>query len=144
VTDPTSERPQQPRPVDELLAEVRAPLVRLTPREAQRAVALGALLVDIRPAELRQRDGVIPDALIIERNVLEWRLDPFGEHRVPQAQSHDDVIVVFCDEGYASSLAADSLRRLGLVNATDLAGGFQAWAATGLPVEQGERAARPE
>ncbi|GAA1294840.1 rhodanese-like domain-containing protein [Streptomyces sanglieri] len=121
--------------IDELLEQVRAGYVRFGPQETTAAAADGALLVDIRYAELRERDGLIPGALVIERNELEWRLDPRGSHRAPQAVSHDLRIVVICNEGYASSLAVASLRQLGLHRATDLIGGFQAWRAAGLPVE---------
>ncbi|MEV5205331.1 rhodanese-like domain-containing protein [Streptomyces sp. NPDC053720] len=120
--------------IDELLEQVRAGYVRVGPQEASAAAADGALLVDIRYAELRERDGLIPGALVVERNELEWRLDPRGSHRAPQAVSHDLRIVVICNEGYASSLAVVSLRQLGLHRATDLIGGFQAWRAAGLPV----------
>lgn len=120
--------------IDELLEQVRAGYVRVGPQEASAASADGALLVDIRYAELRERDGLIPGALVVERNELEWRLDPRGSHRAPQAVSHDLRIVVICNEGYASSLAVVSLRQLGLHRATDLIGGFQAWRAAGLPV----------
>ena len=123
------------RTVEELLAEARTSLKRVTPSEAQRAADAGALIVDIRPSELRSRDGTIAGALVIDRNVLEWRLDPAGPDRIPEITSHDQVVIVFCDEGYASSLAAVSLRQLGLHDATDLAGGFQAWKADGLPIE---------
>nr|WP_202542338.1 rhodanese-like domain-containing protein [Streptomyces sp. SID2563] len=125
----------EPRGIDELLERVRAGYERLGPREAREAAAEGALLVDIRYAELRERDGLIPGALVIERNELEWRLDPRGSHRVPEAVDHGLRVVVICNEGYASSLAAESLHRLGLYRATDLVGGFQAWRAAGLPVE---------
>ncbi|MFB7209686.1 rhodanese-like domain-containing protein [Streptomyces sp. NPDC056255] len=122
--------------IDELLERVRAGFVRVGPQEAATAAAASeALLVDIRYAELRERDGLIPGALVVERNELEWRLDPRGSHRAPQAVSHDLRIVVICNEGYASSLAVASLRQLGLHRATDLIGGFQAWRAAGLPVE---------
>ncbi|MET7646893.1 rhodanese-like domain-containing protein [Streptomyces sp. NPDC005426] len=121
--------------IDELLERVRAGYERLGPREASAAAEEGALLVDIRYAELRARDGLIPGALVVERNELEWRLDPQGSHRAAQAVSHDLRVVVICNEGYASSLAAESLHRLGLYRATDLIGGFQAWRAAGLPVE---------
>jgi rhodanese-related sulfurtransferase len=121
--------------IDELLERVRAGFVRVGPQDAAAAAADGALLVDIRYAELRERDGLIPGALVVERNELEWRLDPRGSHRAPQAVSHDLRIVVICNEGYASSLAVASLRQLGLHRATDLIGGFQAWRAAGLPVE---------
>ena len=123
------------RTVDELLDEARVPLRRVTPKEAARAAADGALIVDIRPSEQRSRDGTIPGALTIDRNVLEWRLDPAGAHRIAQVSSHDDVVIVVCDEGYASSLAAMSLQELGMQRATDLIGGFQAWKAAGLPTE---------
>ncbi|KAB1142842.1 sulfurtransferase [Streptomyces luteolifulvus] len=126
---------EQPVGIDELLDRVRGAYERIGPREAHAAAATGeALLVDIRYAALRERDGLIPGALVIERNELEWRLDPRGSHRVPEATGHDLRVVVICNEGYASSLAADSLHRLGLHRATDLVGGFQAWKAAGLPV----------
>ncbi|MFD7689415.1 rhodanese-like domain-containing protein [Streptomyces sp. NPDC059781] len=121
--------------IDELLERVRAGLVRVGPRDAYEAARTGeALLVDIRYAALRNRDGLIPGTLVVERNELEWRLDPRGSHRLPEATSHDLRIVVICNEGYASSLAAESLHRLGLHRATDLVGGFQAWREAGLPV----------
>ncbi|MFJ2171305.1 rhodanese-like domain-containing protein [Streptomyces sp. NPDC087851] len=120
--------------IDELLERVRADLDRLEPREAFEAAVDGALLVDIRYAALRERDGLIPGALVVERNELEWRLDPQGSHRAPEATSHELRVVVVCNEGYASSLAAASLRQLGVHRATDLVGGFQAWKAEGLPV----------
>ena len=121
--------------VDDLLTAARGRLVRVTPHEAAAETAQGALLVDTRPAELRGRDGEIPGAVIIERNVLEWRLDPTSEARIPEVRDHDVVVIVVCDEGYASSLAAASLLDLGLRRATDLDGGFQAWRAAGLPVD---------
>lgn len=121
--------------IDELLERVRAGFDRLGPAEAATAAADGALLVDIRYAALREKDGLIPGALIVERNELEWRLDPQGSHRAPEAVSHDLPVVVICNEGYASSLAVASLRQLGLHRATDLIGGFQAWRAAGLPVD---------
>ncbi|GAT81646.1 sulfurtransferase [Streptomyces sp. F-3] len=121
--------------IDELLERVRQGYERIGTQEAYDAARAGeALLVDIRYAALRDRDGLIPGALVIERNELEWRLDPWGSHRVPEATGHDLRVVVVCDEGYASSLAAASLHRLGLHRATDLVGGFQAWRAAGLPV----------
>jgi rhodanese-related sulfurtransferase len=113
--------------VDEVLEATRAAL---PPRpKAQDLPALrarGALIVDIRPAELRRRDGELPGALIVDRNVLEWRLDPTSPERLPGATGWDREIVLMCDEGYASSLAAASLQQLGLHRATDLDGGFQA------------------
>ncbi|MFJ3234560.1 rhodanese-like domain-containing protein [Streptomyces sp. NPDC086787] len=131
------QRPEgRPVGIDELLERVRDGYSRVEPREAHAAAEAGeALLVDIRYAALRERDGLIPGALVIERNELEWRLDPHGSHRVPEATGHDLRVVVICNEGYASSLAAESLHRLGLRRATDLTGGFQAWRAAGLPVD---------
>ena len=123
------------RTVDELVDAARASLQRVTPAEAHAAVAQGAVLVDTRPSELRARDGTIPGALVIDRNVLEWRLDPSGSHHVPEIMSHDQHVILFCDEGYASSLAARSLQELGLHNATDLVGGIQAWKAAGFPID---------
>ncbi|MFJ7097360.1 rhodanese-like domain-containing protein [Streptomyces mirabilis] len=126
-----------PRPVgiDTLLERVREGLDRVEAEEAYFAAQAGeALLVDIRYSALRERDGLIPGALVVERNELEWRLDPQGSHRAPEATSHDLRVVVVCNEGYASSLAAVSLHQLGLHRATDLVGGFQAWKAAGLPV----------
>jgi rhodanese-related sulfurtransferase len=126
---------EQPVGIDELLERVRSDLDRVEAADAYDAAQAGeALLVDIRYAALRDRDGLIPGALVIERNELEWRLDPQGSHRAPEATSHDLRVVVICNEGYASSLAAASLRQLGLRRATDLVGGFQAWRAAGLPV----------
>ncbi|UNM16409.1 sulfurtransferase [Streptomyces formicae] len=124
----------RPVGIDELLERVRDGLDRVGPREAFDAAAEGALLVDIRYAALRDRDGLIPGALVVERNELEWRLDPRGSHRAPEATDHDLWVVVICNEGYASSLAAASLQQLGLHRATDLVGGFQAWRSAGLPV----------
>ncbi len=122
-----------PRTVNDLLAEARERLQRLEPIDAWIAVQQGVLLVDIRP-ELNQRlEGTIPGALVIERNVLEWRLDPTSDARLPEAVSHDLPIVVFCNEGYTSSLAAAALQDIGLYRATDLVGGFRAWQAAGLP-----------
>ncbi|WFB07069.1 sulfurtransferase [Streptomyces sp. LX-29] len=124
------------RRVEELLDEARSGLNRVSPARAAELKAAGGLLVDIRYAALRERDGTIPGALIVERNELEWRLDPLCDHRLPEATAHDLPVVVICNEGYASSLAAVSLRQLGLTRATDLIGGFQAWRAAGLPVRR--------
>lgn len=118
--------------IDEALAAARSGLQRVSPHEAAAAHEQGALLVDIRPAHQRA-EGEIPGALVIERNVLEWRLDPAGPDRIAEVDGYDQTIVVLCDEGYASSLAAASLQALGLEHATDLDGGFQAWRAAGLP-----------
>jgi rhodanese-related sulfurtransferase len=123
------------RSVDDLLAAARARLRRVTAAEAAEAVGRGALLVDTRPVQQRRAEGEIPGALLIERNHLEWRLDPASDARIPAATSHDVEVIVVCSEGYSSSLAAASLQDLGLHRATDLDGGFQAWRAAGLPVQ---------
>jgi rhodanese-related sulfurtransferase len=122
------------RSIDELLAEARSRIDRLTPQEAAARVATGALLVDTRPAAQRSRQGSVPGALVVERNVLEWRFDPRSDARLPQATGYDVEVVVLCAEGYSSSLAADSLRALGLHRSSDVIGGFVAWAEAGLPV----------
>ena len=120
--------------VEELLHEARLGLTRLAPLEAEAARRDGALLVDIRGDRQREADGLVPGAHVVARNVLEWRLDPESTYRDPACARRDRLIVLICDEGYQSSLAAATLRRLGL-DATDLDGGFQAWRAAGLPVE---------
>jgi rhodanese-related sulfurtransferase len=125
--------PPGPRPIDEVLEEVRGRIDRLEPAEAAARMADGALLVDTRPVAQRQADGEVPGALVVERNVLEWRLDPASDARLPEATGHDVEVIVLCNEGYASSLAADSLRALGLHRAADVVGGYQAWVAAGLP-----------
>jgi rhodanese-related sulfurtransferase len=120
------------RTVDALLAEARTRLAhRPDPAGLEQAQSAGALIVDIRPIHQRQVDGEIPGAVVIDRNVLEWRLDPASPHRIPDALPDRPVIVV-CNEGYASSLAAATLCELGL-DATDLDGGMQAWIASGRP-----------
>jgi rhodanese-related sulfurtransferase len=123
--------------VDGLLARARAGLDRVTPEQAAREVREDdALLVDIRPASQRAEHGAVPGALVIERNVLEWRLDPASSARLPVADSYQRRVVVLCQEGYASSLAAAALRELGLVRATDVIGGYLAWRDAGLPTTQ--------
>jgi rhodanese-related sulfurtransferase len=119
--------------IDELLAAARGRLHRLDANEAAAAADRGALLVDTRPAWQREAEGGIPGALVIERNHIEWRLDPTSDARIPEAVDHDVEIVVICSEGYSSSLAAASLQDLGLRRATDLIGGFGAWRDAGLP-----------
>ncbi len=128
--------------VDVLLAEARAGLVRLDPVAASAAVDDGALLVDIRPEAQRRVEGEVPGALLIERNVLEWRMDPTSPSCLPEIVDHLRPIVVLCSEGYASSFAAATLRRLGLENATDVTGGFHAWRRAGLPTVGGRVVAR--
>ena len=113
--------------VDRLLTECRRHIDRVQPADLEREVAAGALVVDIRPSEQRSADGPLPDAVVIDRNVLEWRLDPTSPHRL---HGHDDPgrrIVLVCNEGYGSSLAAYTLTRLGLRDVADLVGGFEAW-----------------
>ena len=122
--------------VDDLLSRARFGLHRLDPLQAQAAAAGGAILVDTRPEFQRRADGEIPGAIVIERNHLEWRCDPTSAARIPEASDHDVTFIVVCDEGYASSFAAASLQALGLRNATDVAGGFQAWRAAGLPISR--------
>lgn len=122
--------------IDVLLAAARARLRRLTPEQAHAAAATGALLVDIRPYAQRVQEGEVPGALVVERNVLEWRFDPTSSARVPQASS-DLQVVVLCSEGYTSSLAAAALHDVGVPRATDLAGGVAAWRAAGLPLVPG-------
>lgn len=112
--------------LDRLLAQARADLDRVAPEDLAAERRGGALIVDIRPAEQRERDGELPGAVVIDRNVLEWRLDPAGGYRIDDIHGYDDRVVLVCNEGYASSLAAATLRRIGLLRATDLAGGFQA------------------
>jgi rhodanese-related sulfurtransferase len=120
------------RSVDELLDEARAGLQRLTPEQAHRAQSAGAVLVDIRPQACREAEGTLPGAQVIDRTVLEWRLDPACEARLPWA-AYDLQVVVVCNEGYSSSLAAATLQELGIHRATDLDGGYRAWKAAGLP-----------
>ncbi|HET6563744.1 MAG TPA: rhodanese-like domain-containing protein [Marmoricola sp.] len=112
--------------VDGLLAAVRAGVERVTADRLPAEAAAGALVVDIRPVEQRARDGELPGALVVDRNVLEWRLDPTCPHRLPEADDPERRVVLVCNEGYSSSLAAATLRRLGLSRATDLVGGYQA------------------
>ncbi|MGH3899230.1 MAG: rhodanese-like domain-containing protein [Pseudonocardiaceae bacterium] len=127
-------RPPGSRSIDQILAQARSRLQRLTPAQAHDALVAGALLVDIRPGWQRAAEGDVPGALLVERNHLEWRFDPECDARLPQATGYDVQVVVLCSEGYTSSLAADSLHALGLRRATDVIGGFQAWSAGGLPV----------
>jgi rhodanese-related sulfurtransferase len=112
--------------IQELLEDARSSLDRVEPENLEAEQAAGALVIDIRPDEQRRRDGDIPGVVIIDRNVLEWRLDPASPHCIPQS-GYDRRIIIVCNEGYSSTLAAATLRTLGLHNATDLAGGFQAW-----------------
>jgi rhodanese-related sulfurtransferase len=127
--------------IDELLTAARSGLARLRPAQTLTAMRLGAVLIDIRGDSQIDRDGSIPRALVIARNVLEWRLDPGSLHRHPQAPGLGDRVILLCDEGYQSSLAAATLRQLGFASATDVDGGFQAWREAGLPVIPSSRLA---
>jgi rhodanese-related sulfurtransferase len=120
--------------IDRLLEEARRDWARMEPRQAADAVRHGALLIDTRPAVQRERDGEIAGAICVDRNVLEWRLDPTSPNRIPEITDHDQTVIVICNEGYSSSLAAATLHRLGLHRATDVVGGFQAWMTSGLPI----------
>ena len=121
--------------VDELVIEARSSLPRRpSPAEALAAQATGALLIDIRGDDQRRTCGLIPGALLLPRNSLEWRCDPASQWRDPAITSHGLHLILVCQQGYQSSLAAATLQRLGLVNATDMDGGFEAWTAAGLPV----------
>jgi rhodanese-related sulfurtransferase len=124
--------------VDKLLSDARQQLVRVNAQQAKQIFEDGGLLIDIRPAAQRATFGEIPGALIIERNNLEWRLDPEGSHRIAEAADPQRPVIVFCQEGYASSLAALSLVQLGRLNATDLDGGFVAWQAAGYATSHGD------
>ncbi len=117
--------------------DARSQLERVKPDAAAALVAGGALLVDIRPHAQRVREGEVPGALIIERNVLEWRLDPRSPSRIPSAVGYEQPIVVLCSAGYTSSLAAVALQELGHVSVTDVVGGFNAWKQAGLPTQPG-------
>jgi rhodanese-related sulfurtransferase len=119
---------------EQLLSEARERLERVTPEGARAAARAGALLIDIRSEVQRERDGVIPGSRFIARNVLEWRCDPASPWHDPDVKDAHARLIVICNEGYQSSLAAATLHRLGLVDATDVIGGFQAWKAAGLPV----------
>jgi rhodanese-related sulfurtransferase len=128
------------RSIDEILAEARQRLRRLNPAEAYEAMSHGAVLVDIRTVAQRAEQGRIPGSLHVERNVLEWRFDPQSAAKLPEATGYDVQVIVFCVEGYTSSLAAAALQDLGLTRATDLDGGFRAWEKEGFPVDYGEEA----
>lgn len=122
-------------PVRTALMAARSRLRRLTPRDAAAAQAAGALLVDVRTGDQRARDGAVPGALTIALNVLEWRLDPDESTSLPEAGDFTRQVVVLCQEGYCSSLAAARLVDLGYERATDVVGGFVAWRGAGLPID---------
>jgi rhodanese-related sulfurtransferase len=123
------------RSAEDLVEDARRSIARVSAEQAFELAAAGALLVDIRPAAQRAAHGGVPGALIIERNVLEWRLDPAGEFRLPEVSDHARKVIVLCQQGYASSLAAASLAALGYTQPADVIGGFEAWAQAGLPVQ---------
>ena len=126
-----------PQGVERVLAEARAGVRRCTPLEAEAARMRGALLVDTRTETQRAEAGELPGAVVIDRTVLEWRLDPASDARIAEATGYDLEVVVVCRQGFSSSLAAESLRRVGLHRATDLAGGVEAWQQAGLPLHRG-------
>jgi rhodanese-related sulfurtransferase len=138
TTQPPGARPPGARSVHEILAAARSRLTRVTPQQAFSGISGGAVLIDIRPAAQRAAGGEIPGSVVIERNHLEWRLDPESDARLPWVTGYDLRPIVICAEGYSSSLAAAALQDLGFARATDVAGGFLAWQAAGLPT------ARPE
>jgi rhodanese-related sulfurtransferase len=126
-----------PSAIDSLLMAARRDLDRVQPADLADEMASGALVVDIRPWEQRQRDGDLPGAIVVDRNVLEWRLDPSCPHHLPDVKAADRRIIIVCNEGYSSSLAAATLRQLGMRRATDLVGGFQAYMSALLRAEGG-------
>jgi rhodanese-related sulfurtransferase len=134
-------RPAGARSIDEILASARQRLDRVTPDQAFAELSAGAALIDIRPAAQRAEHGEVPGSVIIERNHLEWRLDPGGDARLPWVAGYDLRPIVICNEGYTSSLAAAALADLGLLRATDVIGGYQAWRAAGLPTARPEQRA---
>jgi len=129
------------RTIEDLLTATRARLARVGPRRAAELLTEGAHLVDTRPQWQRTDEGEFADALVIERNHLEWRLDPSSDARIAQAVDHDVLWIIACSEGYSSSLAAASLQDLGLHHATDLEGGFRAWRTAGLPIRRSTQVA---
>jgi rhodanese-related sulfurtransferase len=122
--------------IDRMLDAARAKLDRVPPEHLGAEMAAGALVVDIRPEANRREEGELPGSVVLERNVLEWRLDPTSPHRIPDADDPDRRVILVCNEGYASSLAAAALRELGLLRATDLDGGYRAWALAARPSER--------
>ncbi len=130
---PPGARPPGARSVHEILAAARSRLTRVTPDQAFADTRTGAVLIDIRPAAQRAADGEVPGSAVVERNHLEWRLDPESDARLPWVTGYDLRPIVICAEGYTSSLAAAALQELGFARATDVAGGYLAWRAAGLP-----------
>lgn len=129
--------------IDDMLRQARHGLIRLSPQQAYRSlVAGGGVLVDVRTSDNRRRDGRLPDAIEIPLNVLEWRMDPGSPARHPSGPDLDDLVVVICEQGYSSSLAAARLQQLGFSHATDVKGGFEAWRTASMPIRQIERTTR--
>jgi rhodanese-related sulfurtransferase len=122
--------------IDDLVEDARARIRRLTPEEAREAQANGAVILDTRTYEQRHEHGVIPGAIVVSRNVIEWRVDPTSGWDDPDIVGRTGPVIVMCQEGFASSLAAATLIGLGIEDATDLAGGFEAWKDAGLPVAE--------
>jgi len=120
--------------IDDLLREARANLLRLEPAEAKRHIDVGALLIDTRPSCQREEQGDLPNAVVIDRTILEWRMDPSCESKIPEVDGYDQMIIVVCRHGYSSSLAAYSLQQIGLRRATDIIGGVEEWIKEGLPL----------
>jgi rhodanese-related sulfurtransferase len=133
---PRAGRPAGARSIGDILAEARSRLARLTPEQAFAEFGAGATLIDIRPAAQRAAEGEVPGSVVIERNHLEWRLDPASAARLPWVAGYDLRPIVICAEGYTSSLAAAALQDLGLAAATDVAGGYLAWREAGLPTSR--------
>lgn len=133
VATPVAEAPSGSRGIDAILADARSRLTRVSALAAAEEFAGGAVLVDIRPVAQRVAHGHIPGALTVERNVLEWRFDPRSDARLPVADRYDLRVIVFCQQGYTSSLAAAALQEIGLRAATDIDGGIEAWIEAGLP-----------
>lgn len=123
--------------IDELLEQSRRGTARVTAHELGQAAARGALIVDTRTERQRREQGEFPGAIVVDRTVLEWRLDPKSDEHIPEATDYDVEIVVLCRQGYSSSIAAATLRALGLHRATDLAGGVEAWLEAGFPMATG-------
>jgi rhodanese-related sulfurtransferase len=119
--------------IDELLQQAREEIRRLTPQEAAAAQARGAVIVDTRDSADRAAEGIIPGSVLVTRNTLEWRADPSSGAPDPHLSDFQADLIIVCNDGYSSSLAADSLRRLGHANAADLIGGYRAWVTAGLP-----------
>jgi rhodanese-related sulfurtransferase len=132
------------RTIDDIFDEARRQITRLAPRQAHEALSEGALLVDLRSVDERERHGVIPGSLHIPRSVLEWRADPDCEHRDPTLARLDARVILFCAEGYSSVLAALSLQQLGFEQVGDMVGGFAAWKADRLPVARASATDRPK